>query len=151
VRAVRKDTVRLAFKAGYQAELGLREPEAETEQANETMRTSKMSQQGSTRARACVSTKDQRHMKDLEISTMKAIADLRARALGDAGEPCIVVGPCCYQRSDGRTAKRWYFSISTCGQDKQFRTDTVTVDPSWGEELDGAEAARASFLRLLMT
>jgi hypothetical protein len=35
--------------------------------------------------------------------------------------------------------------------DKQFRTDTVTVDLSWGEGLDGAEAARASFLRMLVT
>jgi hypothetical protein len=87
-------------------------------------------------------------MKDIGISTMKAVADY---ALGDAGEPCIVVGPCCYQPSDGRTARRWYFCISTCGPDKQFRTDSVTVDPSWGEGLDGAEAARASFLRMLMT
>jgi hypothetical protein len=72
-------------------------------------------------------------------------------ALKDAGEPCIIVGPCCYQPSDGSAAKRWYFCISTCGSDKQFRTDMVTVDPSWGIEQGGAEVARARFLQTLIT
>jgi hypothetical protein len=93
-------------------------------------------------------------MKDIGILTMKAAADY---ALGDAGEPCIVVGPCCFQPSDDAypqraAARRWYFCISTCGPDKQFRTDSVTIDdPSWGEGLDGAKATRAEFLRMLVT
>jgi hypothetical protein len=85
---------------------------------------------------------------DLRVTTMEAVADY---ALRDAGEPCIVVSPCCYRPSDGIAAKYWYFCISTCGPDKQFRTDMVTVDPSWGEGRKAAETARARFLQSLMT
>jgi hypothetical protein len=74
-----------------------------------------------------------------------------AATIGDAGEPCVVVGPCCFQPTDGKMSKRWYFSVLTCGPDKQFRTDRVDIDPSWGEGSDGAHAARESFLEVLAT
>ena len=54
-----------------------------------------MSQQDSARTCACSAQRISGTMKAIGISTMKAVADY---ALGDAGEPCIVVGPCCCQR-----------------------------------------------------
>ena len=63
------------------------------------------------------------------------------------GDSHVVIGPPCWQPSDGASCKRWYFIISTCDQRKQFRSDMIMIDPTeWGEGQSGCEAARGSLI-----
>jgi hypothetical protein len=56
-----------------------------------------------------------------------SLATILDYSIRDAGDNHVVVGPLCNQRSDGTAARIWYFHISTCGPDKQFRVDSVTL------------------------
>jgi hypothetical protein len=85
-------------------------------------------------------------MKDLGITSVEKIMEY---SIKDAGDINVVVGPSCYMPSDGKQAKRWYFCISTCDRTKRFRSDSVTVDSSWGEGLEGCEKARGSLIMAL--
>ena len=79
----------------------------------------------------------------------RTIRDIVAFTLSDAGDLHVVVGPLCNQRSDGTSARRWYFHISTCGPDKQFRTDSVTLAETSSDDIEGMERTRAALVRRL--
>jgi len=44
--------------------------------------------------------------------TEHTIADIVTFTLSDAGDPHVVVGPLCCQRSDGTSARRWFVSTA---------------------------------------
>jgi hypothetical protein len=47
--------------------------------------------------------------------------------------------------------KLWYFTLSTCDQDKQHRVDVVNIDASaWGKGRAACEEARDSLVFALM-
>jgi len=82
----------------------------------------------------------------------RTVADIVAFTLSDAGDPHVVVGPLCNQRSDGTSARRWYFCISTCDQDKCFRTDSVTLATAPGidpDDIAAMERTRAALIKQL--
>jgi hypothetical protein len=56
--------------------------------------------------------------------TARGIVD---HALDGANDINVVVGPLCWQPSDGLAAKRWYFCIATGDPVQGFRHDAVTV------------------------
>jgi hypothetical protein len=80
----------------------------------------------------------------------RTIADIVAFTLSDAGDPHVVVGPLCNQRSDGTSARRWYFCISTCDRSRAWRTDSVTMAASPGADPDDIavmERTRAALIK----
>jgi hypothetical protein len=86
------------------------------------------------------------------MNNERTIADIVAFTLSDAGDLHVVIGPLCNQRSDGTSAHRWYFCISTCGPDKQFRADSVTLQARTGDDPDdiaAMERTRAALIKRL--
>lgn len=56
-----------------------------------------------------------------------SVASVVDYALRVAGDNQVVVGPLCWQPSDGAASKVWYFILSTCEKKRGWRCDQVCV------------------------
>ena len=64
--------------------------------------------------------------------------EIAAHAVAGASDIHVVVGPMCWQPSDGTTSKVWYFIIATSEPKRGFRCDQI-----FGDEQDRAAVMMA--------
>jgi hypothetical protein len=57
----------------------------------------------------------------------QSVNDTASHLLNGIGDRQVVVGPLCWQPSDGASAKLWYFVVATAGKDHRFRCDQIIV------------------------
>jgi hypothetical protein len=82
--------------------------------------------------------------KVLTDTTVKEVVAFARRGATDRN---IVIGPTVWQPSDGRSARRWYFAIATCGA-TGIRLDQVCVaDKEHGEASKAAVIADLTIVR----
>jgi hypothetical protein len=81
-----------------------------------------------------------------EIKHDQSVSDIVAYLLKKMGDDLhVVVGPLCWQPSDGTNAKMWYFIVATADKQRRFHCDQL-IGP---DEIEAAKLIRTAVMLAL--